>query len=231
MLVFRLWNIHFMWYLPSVLWRYWLGGRKGIWPVKNLSGAVLAWLSVWSAVQTCIRPSWCQCHSQSLPSVKSRLVLPFWYRLTRVVPDKGPLNGWVCVIFVWHCSDGDILTPYQISCCISMCIPAIPTSTAWKNHIYWLYSVICQVNHESNLYLDILLKIVLNSSVFPHVNLYWIFILSGKPHFLLLHYNVIPSTCDGRICGIKNVRFQRNIFIFTHACRKTVGCFSQTWYI
>jgi len=24
---------------------------------------------------------------------KSRLVLPFWYRFTRVVPDKGPLNG------------------------------------------------------------------------------------------------------------------------------------------
>ena len=34
--------------------------------------------------------------SLSLASVKSRLVLPFWYRLTRVVPDKGPLNG-VCV--------------------------------------------------------------------------------------------------------------------------------------
>jgi len=32
-----------------------------------------------------------------LASVKSRLVLPFWYRLTRVVPDKGPLNGCVCV--------------------------------------------------------------------------------------------------------------------------------------
>jgi len=30
-------------------------------------------------------------------SVKSRLVSPFWYRLTRVVPDKGPLNGCVCV--------------------------------------------------------------------------------------------------------------------------------------
>jgi len=25
------------------------------------------------------------------------LVLPFWYRLTRVVPDKGPLSGCVCV--------------------------------------------------------------------------------------------------------------------------------------
>jgi len=29
----------------------------------------------------------------SLASVKSRLVLPFWYRLTRVVLEKGQLNG------------------------------------------------------------------------------------------------------------------------------------------
>ena len=43
--------------LPSVLRRCWLGGRKGIRPVKKLSGGVLAWLSVWSEVQTCIRPS------------------------------------------------------------------------------------------------------------------------------------------------------------------------------
>jgi len=27
-----------------------VGGRKGIWPVKKLSGGVLAWLSVWSKV-------------------------------------------------------------------------------------------------------------------------------------------------------------------------------------
>jgi len=32
-----------------------------------------------------------------LATVKSRLVLPFWYRLTRVVPEKEPLNGGVCV--------------------------------------------------------------------------------------------------------------------------------------
>jgi len=44
-------------------------------------------------------PSWCHCHSLSLASVKSRLVLPFWYRPTRVVPDKGPLNTCVCL----HC--------------------------------------------------------------------------------------------------------------------------------
>ena len=40
-------------------------------------------------MQTCIWPSWCHCQSLSLASVKS---IPFWYRLTRVVPDKG-----VCV--------------------------------------------------------------------------------------------------------------------------------------
>ena len=80
--------------MTSVLWRCWFGGRKGIQPVKNLSGGVLAWLSVWSKVQTCIWPSWCHCHSLSLASVKSRLVLPFWYR---VVPDKGLFNGCVCV--------------------------------------------------------------------------------------------------------------------------------------
>ena len=80
--------------------RCWLGGRKGIRPVKKLRGGVLAWLSVWSKVQTCIWPSWCHCHSLSLASVKSRLVLPFWYRLTQVVPDKGPLNGCVFVCFL-----------------------------------------------------------------------------------------------------------------------------------
>jgi len=58
---------------------------------------VLAWLSVWSEVQTCIWPSWCHCHSLSLAPVKSTLVLRFWYRLTWVVPEKGPLNGCVCV--------------------------------------------------------------------------------------------------------------------------------------
>ena len=45
--------------VPSVLWRCWLGGRKGTRPVKKLSGGVLAWLSVCSEVQTCIWPSWC----------------------------------------------------------------------------------------------------------------------------------------------------------------------------
>ena len=46
---------------PSVLWRCWLGGKKGIQRVKKLSGGMLAWLSVWDEVQICISPSWCHC--------------------------------------------------------------------------------------------------------------------------------------------------------------------------
>jgi len=91
--------------VPSVLWRCWLGGRKGIRPVKNMSGGVMAWLSVWTEMQTCIWPSWCHCHSLSLAPVKSRLVLPFWYQLTRVVPEKGPLNECVCIYIPGTCHE------------------------------------------------------------------------------------------------------------------------------
>ena len=74
-----------------------VGQQEGRPACKKLSGGVLAWLSVWSKVQTCTWPIWCHCHSLSLAPVKSRLVFPFWYRLTRVVPEKGPLNE--CVLF------------------------------------------------------------------------------------------------------------------------------------
>ena len=32
---------------------------------------------------------------------KIQIGFPFWYRLTWVVPDKGPLNGCVCVRLVF----------------------------------------------------------------------------------------------------------------------------------
>ena len=89
----------------------WLGGRKGIRPVKKTE-----WWDTGVAVclEWCAdlhRASWCHCHSLSLASVKSRLVLPFWYWLTWVVPEKGPLNGCVCAfsitklrkVYCWVC--------------------------------------------------------------------------------------------------------------------------------
>jgi len=51
-----------------------VGWQEGHLACKKLSGGVLAWLSDWSEVQTCIWPSGCHCHSLSLASVKSRLV-------------------------------------------------------------------------------------------------------------------------------------------------------------
>jgi len=66
-----------------------VGRQEGHLACKKLSGGVLVWLSVWSEVQTCIWSSWCHCYSLSLAPVKSRLVLPFWYRLTCEVLEKG----------------------------------------------------------------------------------------------------------------------------------------------
>ena len=91
----RLYEYSLILYSRSVLWCCWLGGRKGIRPVKKLSGGLLAWLSVWSEVQTCIWPIWCHCQSLSLASGKSRSVLPFWYRLTLGSPGKRA----VCVLY------------------------------------------------------------------------------------------------------------------------------------
>ena len=71
-----------------------VGRQEGHPACKKLSGRVLAWLSVWSEVQSCTWPSWCHCHSLSLASVQSRLVLPFWYyRLTRTQQLLQPFNG------------------------------------------------------------------------------------------------------------------------------------------
>ena len=45
----------------------------------------------------------------SLAPVKSRLVSPFWYRLTRVVLDRRPLNGCVCVCVFFGASVNSII--------------------------------------------------------------------------------------------------------------------------
>ena len=85
--------------LPSVLWRCWLGSRKGIQPVKNW---VVGW---WGAgVVICLERGADLHIAQLIPLPltdscfsKIQIGLPFWYQPTRVVPEKGPLNGCVCV--------------------------------------------------------------------------------------------------------------------------------------
>jgi len=84
---------------PSVLRHCWLGGRKGIRPVKNW--VVGCWCGCLSGARCRLvygpADATATQYSLSLAAVKSRLVLPFWYRLTWVVLEKEPLNGCVCV--------------------------------------------------------------------------------------------------------------------------------------
>jgi len=82
--------------MPSVLWRCWLGGRKGIRPVIKLNGGVLAWLS-------CLErgADLHMAHLMPLPltvSCFSKIQIGFTFLVPAYLgsPGKGPLN--VCVI-------------------------------------------------------------------------------------------------------------------------------------
>jgi len=74
-----------------VLWRCWLGGRKGIRLVKNwVVGCwhgYLGWGAVLHIAQQMPLPLTISCSSKSR-LVLTFLVLPFWYLLNRVVPDR-----------------------------------------------------------------------------------------------------------------------------------------------
>jgi len=87
--------------VPSVLWRCWLGGRKGIRPVKNR--VVGCWHS-------CLSGARCRLAYGTADATATHCLLlqwnPDWFYLsgtglTRVVPDKGPLNRcvYMCVTF------------------------------------------------------------------------------------------------------------------------------------
>ena len=108
-----------------------VGRQEGHPACKKLSGGVLAWLSVGSEVQTCIWPSWCHCHSLSLASVQSKLVSPFWYRLTRVVLEKRAVKRVRCGSCAEVCNkrslamspfNGEQITILPISCSFAMVV-------------------------------------------------------------------------------------------------------------
>ena len=75
-----------------------VGQQKGHPACKKLSGGLVGcWHSYLSGVMCRFAYGPADATAtHCLSSVKSRLVLPFWYWLTWVVPDKGPLNRCVC---------------------------------------------------------------------------------------------------------------------------------------
>jgi len=91
-----------------------VGRQEGHPACKILSGGVLAWLPFCSEVQTFIMvqlmplPLTVSCFS------KIQIGLPFWHRLIWVVPEKGPLNWWVLLLFV-YCHHNDALHGFNKS--------------------------------------------------------------------------------------------------------------------
>ena len=79
--------------LPSVLWHCWLGGRKGIEPVKTEWWGTGMVICMEQGANDCIWSSSCHCHPIVSCSGKIQNGLPFWCRLTQVVLEKRPLNG------------------------------------------------------------------------------------------------------------------------------------------
>ena len=112
-----------------------LVGRQEGHPVcKKLSGEVLAWLSVWSEVQTCIWPSWCHCHSLSLASVKSRLVFTFLVPAHPGSPGQRAIKC-MCVTSLWQ-SDVSATWLFQQRCYVN----CILTELYWR--LCWLLMLV-----------------------------------------------------------------------------------------
>jgi len=124
-----------------------VGRQEGHPACKKLSGGVLAWLSVWSEVQTCIWPSWYNCHSLSLASVKSRLVLLFWYWLTWVVLDKGPLNVMCVCVCVHAC-----VCVYAAVLTVNGCIAAVTLWITISHTSYSLQFIVAPVDAPNCLF-------------------------------------------------------------------------------
>ena len=100
--------------VPSVLWRCWLGDRKGIRPVKT------EW---WGAgVVICLERGAGLHMAQLMPlpltvSCFSKIQTGFTFLVPAhpVVPEKGPINGCVCVcVIVIVALDGDVVSQWRI---------------------------------------------------------------------------------------------------------------------
>jgi len=81
---------------PSVLWRCWLGGKKGIRPVKNwMVGCWHGYLSGARCRLACGPADITATHCLSL-QWNPDWFLPFWYWLTRVARKKGRYTACAC---------------------------------------------------------------------------------------------------------------------------------------
>ena len=109
-----------------MLWRCWLGGRKGIRPVKIWSDEVMAWLSVWSEVQMiCLWFSRCHCHPVISCFSKIQNGLSSWYP---GCPGKKAVKR-LCVCILYNIDD-DMLCRNRTNS-VDPYVRALSTDWSW----------------------------------------------------------------------------------------------------
>jgi len=94
-LIPKVFQLYVYCYLQPVLWRCWLGGRKGIRPVKNW--AVGCWHGYLSGVRCRLA------YGPADATATHCLVLSFWYRLTPGSPGQKAIKlvcVCVCVVII-----------------------------------------------------------------------------------------------------------------------------------
>jgi len=121
----------------SVLWRCWLGSRKGIRPVKNwMMGCwhgCLGWGADLHIAQQMPLPLTISCSSKSR-LVLTFLVWPFWYLLTRVVPDIFQKSSKM-VVCVCVCVCHSLVGAKQLRWCYRN--PHAHTTRHWHWHVIY----------------------------------------------------------------------------------------------
>jgi len=132
--------IYIVWVFRSVLWCCWLGGRKGIWPVKT------EWWGVGMVI--CLERG-ADLHMAQLMSLpltvscfsKIQIGLTFLVPAHLGSPGKGPLNG--CVwLFSWYMRFGSFLvlkflSGASVSSCLDLLIRNV-LSHAYRDTYVWL---------------------------------------------------------------------------------------------
>ena len=124
--------------LPSVLWRCWLGGRKGTRAVKN-------WVvGCWHGYLFGVRCRVVYHRADAMPLTvtcfsKIQIGFNFWYWPTWVVLEKGPLN--VCV-----CACVRACVRACVHACVRVCVCQQCICHNRQQTVRWLRS-----NHSANL--------------------------------------------------------------------------------
>jgi len=153
MYCFRKWLISVMCIrheLPSVLWHCWLGIRKSIRAVKNwvircwcgyLSGAWYKWFAYGPADATCTL--------SFLVPLKSRMIWPFWCRLTQFVLEKRQLNGCLCwALLLKYCKEYNI---YCMSFALHTSLQCVFLAAMWNRAGHYIFALWLYLSSSSFL--------------------------------------------------------------------------------